>query len=66
VQQVYQAGGFLSGNDLRCHFGLERHKRVDEVEIRWPSGLTQKFTNLETGRFVKIKEGRPDPVYLKY
>jgi hypothetical protein len=66
IQQVYQAGGFLSGNDLRSHFGLGKHQVVDEVEIRWPSGQTQKFTNLKAGRFVKIREGKPSPEYLSY
>jgi hypothetical protein len=57
VKQVHQSGGFLSSNDLRCHFGLGRADNVDELEIRWPSGLVQKFQGIRSKQFIRITEG---------
>jgi hypothetical protein len=57
VKQVHQSGGFLSSNDLRCHFGLGRADNVEELEIRWPSGLVQKFQGIRSKQFIRIKEG---------
>lgn len=66
MQEVYQAGGFLSGNDLRSHFGIGPRQTVEEVRITWPSGLEQIFTELPANRFVKIVEGRSTVEYLQY
>lgn len=57
TQVVHQCGGFLSSSDLRCHFGLGESDVVDELEIRWPSGLIQKFRNIKSKRMIVIKEG---------
>jgi hypothetical protein len=52
-------GSYISQNDARLHFGLERSKRVDAVHVRWPSGATQEFVNLPVNAFVSITEGEP-------
>ena len=58
VQEVHQSGGFLSSHDLRAHFGLGGSEVVDEIEIRWPSGLVQKFRGIRSGQIVWIREGK--------
>src|SRR5206468_3861289 len=50
-------GGYLSGNDLRLHFGLAGHKRAD-VEVRWPSGTLDRFENVEANRIWRLQEGK--------
>ena len=40
---VASGGGYLSGSSRRQHFGLGDATRVDEVEIRWPSGVVQEL-----------------------
>ena len=57
VKEVHPSGSILSSNDFRVHFGLGRHKRVDEIHIRWPSGRVQKLQNVEVGQFLTIVEG---------
>ena len=49
------------------HFGLSRIERVDSLEILWPSGLKQQFSNLPVNHTIRIVEGRPDweDVYKK-
>jgi len=53
---VRAGGSFLSGNDLRLHFGLGRYKRIDALEIRWPSGKTDRREGLEANRILQIRE----------
>jgi len=56
--EVISGGSYLSQSDLRLHFGLGNHDRVDRVEIAWPSGKKETFTNLNANRFYKAREGQ--------
>jgi hypothetical protein len=42
---------------MRLHFGLGAATKVDWVEIRWPSGLTERFEGLTSDAIHTIKEG---------
>ncbi len=42
---------------MRVHFGLGKETKVDSVEIRWPSGLTERFDNLAIDKINEVKEG---------
>jgi hypothetical protein len=55
---VRAGGGFLSGNDLRLHFGLGNRKRVDLIEVRWTSGKIERFQNVEVNRILTVQEGK--------
>lgn len=55
--EVLSGGSYLSQNDLRIHFGLGSRTMVDKVEVLWPDGDKQSFTNLPTNRFYQITEG---------
>jgi Tfp pilus assembly protein PilF/peroxiredoxin len=56
--RLVQAGsGFLSQRSKELLFGLGGSRRVSEVQVRWPSGLTQSFSNLEIGGRYRIEEG---------
>jgi enediyne biosynthesis protein E4 len=57
MDEVRSGGSYLSQNDLRIHFGLGSHDRVDRVEILWPSGKTETLNNLSADRFYAVKEG---------
>ncbi|MEA3461133.1 MAG: CRTAC1 family protein, partial [Bacteroidota bacterium] len=48
--------GYLSQNDHRMHFGLGNAEAVEFVEIRWPSGKTQRLDNLEANQILTITE----------
>jgi len=43
IEEVRSGGSYYSQNDLRIHFGLDRAAKADSVEIRWPSGATDKL-----------------------
>jgi len=57
TQEVRSGGGYISQSDFRLHFGLGNADKADLIEIRWPSGLTQKLENVAGNRILKIREG---------
>ena len=56
IDEVRSGGSYFSQNDLRIHFGLDRAIKAD-VEINWPSGATDKLTNLAANHLYVIQEG---------
>jgi enediyne biosynthesis protein E4 len=56
TDEVRSGGSYLSQSDLRLHFGVGDRRRVDEVEISWPSGEKQVLHNLEADRFYCAQE----------
>ena len=57
LQEVRSGGSYISQSDFRLHFGLGTATKVDALEIRWPSGLVEKFGNMAANQIVLIKEG---------
>ncbi len=57
VAERRSGGSYLSQNDARLHFGLEQRTKVDAVEVRWPSGRIETFSNLPVDSFLRIREG---------
>jgi len=58
TDEIHSGGSYLSQNDLRLHFGLGKARRVDRIEIDWPSGGHQVESNIEVNRVVTIREPR--------
>jgi len=57
LDELVSGGSYLSQNDLRIHFGLGNHERVDRIEITWPGGKTEVLTGLAADRFYSVREG---------
>jgi len=38
---VLSGGSFASSSDLRPHFGLGNAKKIEKIEVRWPSGKVE-------------------------
>ena len=57
VQEVRGGGSYYSQNDLRVHFGLGRSASVERLEIRWPSGLEERWTEVGIDRIVHRERG---------
>ena len=53
---VSVATGFMSSSDKRVHLGLGHDDAVKSLEVRWPSGIVQKLTNVGVDRIVHIVE----------
>jgi len=56
AQEVLSQSSFYSCNDSRLHFGLGAETSAD-IEIRWPSGLQEKFKGIAADQLIVIKEG---------
>ena len=57
VEEVRSSNGYYSASDLRIHFGLGDAKKVELVEIRWPSGAIDTLKDLDVNRLYVIEEG---------
>jgi hypothetical protein len=57
LQEVRSGGGYISQSDFRLHFGLGSATKIDELEIRWPSGLAEKLGDLPANQILSVKEG---------
>jgi hypothetical protein len=58
VDEVRSGGSYISQNDLRLHFGLEKRTKVDLIQVRWPSGVVDTLTNVKVNKIVTVKEGK--------
>ncbi len=61
IDEVRSGSSFISNNDMRVHFGLASGTKIDWVEIRWPSGLVERFENVSVDSFHTLKEGSGTP-----
>jgi len=48
--------GYASSTHFGVHFGLGRMSKVDEVEIRWPSGIVQVLHDVPPNQRLQIRE----------
>ena len=58
MDEVRSGGSYLSQSDLRVHFGLGAAAKVDEVEVRWPTGRVERLHDLPADRFYPVLEGQ--------
>ena len=56
VREVQRGYGFQGQNDVRLLFGLGNYQRVDEIEIRWPSGRRQLIVEPPLRRYLAVRE----------
>jgi hypothetical protein len=54
--EVRSGGSYLSQNDLRLHFGLGSHARIDRMEITWPGGAKQIERDVAVDRVIAVRE----------
>jgi hypothetical protein len=57
VDEVRSGSSYISQNDLRVHFGLGSATKLNSVQVRWPSGLVERFDNLSVDAFHTLTEG---------
>jgi hypothetical protein len=61
VDEVRSGSSYISNSDMRVHFGLGKADKIDWVEIRWPSGLTERFAHPGVDQIQTVKEGTGVP-----
>jgi ASPIC and UnbV. len=53
---VSTSGSYLSSNDKRAHFGLGSDTAAKAVEIRWPSGVIQRMSQIQGDQILRVEE----------
>jgi tetratricopeptide (TPR) repeat protein len=61
VASRFGGGSYLSASDPRVHFGVGSVRRVERVEVRWPSGRVDAFEELTAGTGYRLREGDREP-----
>ena len=56
IDEVMSGSSYYSQNDFRLHFGLDRATQADRVEVAWPSGVKESFTNLPAKHLIVLQE----------
>ncbi len=56
---VNTAVGYLSASDQRLNVGLDHGATAALVEIRWPSGVVQRFEHVKAGQILVATEPAP-------
>jgi hypothetical protein len=57
-EYVSTASGYASTSVGPVHFGLGVEKSVDEIEIRWPSGIVQTLKTIQANQLIRVTEGK--------
>ncbi len=60
MQAVVGGGSYYSQSDFALHFGLGDADTIDAIEIAWPNGLRQRWTDLAGNRRYLFVEGRAE------
>lgn len=58
MDEVHSGTSVMSQSDLRLHFGVGQVRKIDRLEVKWPT--TQKvevFSSLDPNQILVIKEG---------
>lgn len=58
MRMIHSGSSYLSQSELAATFGVAQKDRIDRVEIAWPSGRTEEFKNLATGKGYRCTEGK--------
>ena len=57
TRQIAAASGYCSQNSFTVHFGAGNASLIDEIEVLWPSGLSETYTDIEVNRIYTAIEG---------
>jgi hypothetical protein len=55
---VKSGSSYLSQSELPVTFGVGKRDRVDRVVVSWPSGRTEEFKNVASGKAYECVEGK--------
>jgi tetratricopeptide (TPR) repeat protein len=59
TRQLFGGDGYQCTNQRQLVFGLGQESKIDELEIKWPSGTRQIFRDLSADREILLIEGHP-------
>jgi hypothetical protein len=57
VAQRIGGGSYQSAGDPRLHFGLGDARRIELLEVHWPSGRVDRYRDLPADTGYRLREG---------
>ncbi len=54
---VNTAGSYMASNDKRILFGLDNQSNIEKIEIKWPSGIIDKYERIKVNNYYEVIEG---------
>ncbi len=61
IREIKSGSSYISSNDLRAHFGLDRAPKVDILKLTWPSGKMQTFRDVPANQCLTFREESTEP-----
>jgi hypothetical protein len=58
IAEVRSGGSYISQSDTRLHFGLGERRSVDQIEIRWMDGSSDRIKDVRANQCVVIQQGK--------
>ena len=58
TQMLRSGSSYLSSSELVLTFGLGQRDKADVIELRWPSGQTDRLSNIAAGQTIIVTEGK--------
>jgi len=58
---VTTTSSYLSASDKRVHFGLGESEVVQQIQVRWPSGIVQTLKDVHANQILQIDEPSGSP-----
>ncbi len=56
TRDVISSSGYLSQSDRRLHFGLGKYDTIEKIEITWPDGNSNFYSNVKANQFITYNE----------
>ena len=56
-QMLRSGSSYLSSSELILTFGLGASTKADLIEVHWPSGVTDRVSNVSADQIITIREG---------
>ena len=57
IAQRFGGGSYLSESDRRLHFGLGTARKVDRIAVKWPTGRTDVYNDVQADTGYLLREG---------
>lgn len=56
IREINAGASYMSFNSLTAEFGLGQESTVDSIEVVWPNGATERFSNVRVNQRVVITQ----------
>ncbi|MCH8293586.1 VCBS repeat-containing protein [Candidatus Poribacteria bacterium] len=56
IPELHSGSSYGSGSDRRLLFGLGKAEKIQQIVIKWPSGVVQKLADIDVNQSIRIVE----------